>query len=313
MQTITRTAPIKVTNIGELFAISERTELAFVEFTPNVAGEILSNHNQTNRPMSTATILKYEKDMKNDAWIDGVTEISFDVKKQLADGQHRLQALFNVQKPQVFKVSFNEPLEAFKVIDSGKKRTPSDALALAGYKNKATLSAMIRKYNHYLSKKGNMWNISTPCNSQETLNIVENNPTMTEISAFVDNTKHIQFIGNKSDIATAYYILKRVDSEKADIFMKDFLINEVNPVYNDVDYRTLIVATRQKMMENKNLKGKVVAGRKSDPHDGESRTYWYIFDAWNKFIKGDNTLPSFKVSRAKEESFPRVESFFAKK
>ncbi|MBC7472679.1 MAG: hypothetical protein H7263_00185 [Candidatus Sericytochromatia bacterium] len=313
MQTINRETPVHIQSINALFDLGQETDLAFITITPSVAQELLDKHNSKNRPLSSATIIKYTKDMNEGKWVEGATCISFNKQKQLADGQHRLKAIIGSGKSPSFKVSFNEPDEAFHVIDTGKKRSPSDILAIEGYSNKSNLSSMARKYNHYLAKKGNMWNIVTPCNGQETLDLVRKDEDLfKEIAQYMDNHKDVQFLGNKSDIGTIYLILKKINPAKADIFMKDLIITQKTTVHEGIDYRELIVATRNKLLGNKSLKGKVLGGRKSDPHEAESRTYWYLFDAWNSFIAGKEKAPSFKVSRATDESFPRVESFYKK-
>lgn len=289
----------------ELFKIGENGEPTYVKITPVLAKEILVQCNQKNRPLSENTVKRYVKDMLNGSWQDGANTISFSVENTLIDGQHRLHAVVESQRSSVFLTAFKNPLKMFAVMDIGKKRSGSDTLSVNGFTNTATLSSMIRKYHHYCSKQGNMWNINTPCSNEEILEIAMQNNQFSQAASYVDSNKNVPSYGNKSDIATCFAIFNKIDSQKAKAFM-ELAFNRNDFFFEGKDYTTLFSSLRQILMKNKNTSNKIHNGKKTDVHEAESRTFWYMFLAWNYFIAKENKELVNKVSR---ERFPLVQKW----
>ena len=82
--------------------------------------------------------------MRHDEWLVTHQGIAFDVNGVLVDGQHRLAAIIEADRPVELTV-FTEVAEGtFDVLDIGKRRTAADVLAIEGEKNSTMLAAMVR-------------------------------------------------------------------------------------------------------------------------------------------------------------------------
>lgn len=112
--------------------------------TPERATQILKDHHYANqRPIRVMTVKKYAADMQDGAWNDG-THLTFCVLNHhliLIDGYHRLSALIKAQYTATFTVSFipvtsmSEIAQYWAQIDSGRRRTPNDMIAVFDYQS----------------------------------------------------------------------------------------------------------------------------------------------------------------------------------
>ena len=123
---------------------TNRTPSAELEFiSPELASDYLA-HNMRNRNVSQRRIGGYVRQMKNDEWIVTHAAIAFDWDGELIDGQQRLMAIVQSQLGQwMFVVRGLNP-DARYVIDTGRPRSVSDALSIAGYPNTTKLAGMAR-------------------------------------------------------------------------------------------------------------------------------------------------------------------------
>src|SRR6266545_1760562 len=109
--------------------------------TPARAAEWLEA-NTTNRPLSRAVVRLFAEAMRRGEWLVTHQGIAFDVNGVLVDGQHRLAAIIEADRPVELTV-FSEVAEGtFDVLDTGKRRTAADVLAIEGEKNSTMLAAM---------------------------------------------------------------------------------------------------------------------------------------------------------------------------
>lgn len=279
--------PFIPTTTQELFALSATQDVAYVKIEPEIAQALLEIHNNKNRPLSKATVKKYVNEMNQGMWRDAVAPILFSLEQNLLDGQHRLAAVVESGKSVIFNTGFNHDPASFAVIDNGKKRTGADTLAVHNFKNTNTLTSMIRKYNHYHVKQGNMWSINTPCSNEQILNLADEKEHFPRIAAFMDSHKNFQNYGNKSDLGACYAILHEIAPVHAQAFI-DMALHKNQFVYDGVDFTQLFSSLRNMLVSNKSA-GKNKPGQvKKDPHEAESRTYWLMFDAWNAFMAGED-------------------------
>lgn len=100
--------------------------------------------NTSNRPLNPDTVRRYTRLMDDGRWMYGTDAIGIDREGRLVNGQHRLTALLDVCQPQPFMVTVGLDPEAFAVLDAGKRRQASDALAIGGFSLTATRAALIR-------------------------------------------------------------------------------------------------------------------------------------------------------------------------
>ncbi|MBT4082137.1 MAG: hypothetical protein HOE83_00020 [Alphaproteobacteria bacterium] len=115
-----------------------------VEFTPYMAGEILSEINTRNRPKKPSAIKDYAADMTNGEWgLTGAT-IIFSDEGVLRDGQNRLSACVRSGVNFTSHVIFGIDDALFHKMDQGKPRPIGDVLSVAGFSNSTTLGSAIR-------------------------------------------------------------------------------------------------------------------------------------------------------------------------
>jgi hypothetical protein len=111
--------------------------------TPARAAEWLTA-NTTNRPLSRPVVRSFAEAMHRGEWLVTHQGIAFDVNGVLVDGQHRLAAVIEADQPVEMTVFTDVPEGAFDVLDTGKRRTAADVLAIEGEKNSILLAAMVR-------------------------------------------------------------------------------------------------------------------------------------------------------------------------
>jgi hypothetical protein len=155
--------------------------------SPAVAKRWLSR-NVRNRPIRKNVVEAYARDMKAGAWQITGEAIKFDRNGALSDGQHRLTAVVQSGVTVDMLVVRGLAPEAQAVMDSGSKRTASDALTFGGIKNASIVAAAARLA------------LREPEAGYADVRIA--NPTNTEIAAFVTAHPRIKFA---ADQANHYY------------------------------------------------------------------------------------------------------------
>jgi hypothetical protein len=111
--------------------------------TPARAAEWL-RANTTNRPVSRPVVRSFAEAMRRGEWLITHQGIAFDVNGVLVDGQHRLAAVIEADQPVEMTVFTDVSEGGFDVLDTGKRRTAADVLAIEGEKNSILLAAMVR-------------------------------------------------------------------------------------------------------------------------------------------------------------------------
>lgn len=116
---------------------------SLVDVTPKQAEAWLAS-NRKNRRLRQRQVDAYARDMAAGNWQVTGEAIQFAENGDLINGQHRLTAVVQsgVTVPMFVVRGLNA--EAMTVLDSGAKRTSSDALALTGHKHTALLAAIAR-------------------------------------------------------------------------------------------------------------------------------------------------------------------------
>lgn len=126
--------------------------------TPAIARHYLQR-NQNNRVVTQRHVEFLADAMMSDNWNLNGEAIKVDVKGNLLDGQHRLEACLKAGVS--FKTLVVEGLdtESFVTMDTGRKRTSGDLLSIEGVKNYNMVSAIIRSYIE--CRKGNFLHSSS--------------------------------------------------------------------------------------------------------------------------------------------------------
>jgi len=113
--------------------------------TPELAAEWIKTQ-EKNRPVRDRTVVQFSRDMLHGSWMNTGEPVKFDTNGHLIDGQHRLYAVVKagIAAGVEMTVARDVPKEAMEVMDSGTKRSVSDALGLRGYANRTAVAAAAR-------------------------------------------------------------------------------------------------------------------------------------------------------------------------
>lgn len=146
--------------------------------TPAVAKRWLTR-NVRNRPIRQKIVDAYARDMKSGHWKITGEAIKFDTNGALADGQHRLNGVVKSGASVPMLIVRGVEPDAQAVMDSGIKRSQSDAFTLAGIANAPQLVAAARLA------------LKCPELGYVATSEVIKSPTNTEVGAFIEDHPEI--------------------------------------------------------------------------------------------------------------------------
>ncbi len=132
--------------VQALTSLIERppTTSRIITFTPALAQWVLETLNVHNRPLKTRDVARYAANMGADRWTLTGDTIKFSEKRILRDGQNRLTACVQSGVPFTTHVVFGIEDAAFDVLDNGRRRTGSDAFAVAGIPHHQITAGAVR-------------------------------------------------------------------------------------------------------------------------------------------------------------------------
>lgn len=121
---------------GELATELAGVQTRWMDVTPAIA-ELWLRRNFNNRPMRVDTVRAYAREMRNGKWLPNHQGICFNLKDELIDGQHRLQAVVMSGVTVRMMVTFNMPIKVkgtrmtgMDTVDRGNTRTVADQLKI---------------------------------------------------------------------------------------------------------------------------------------------------------------------------------------
>lgn len=108
----------------------------------------------TNRKISKTTVARYARAIGAGEWLLNGEALKFDTNGQLIDGQHRLSAVVQANRPIQAVVVRGLNGRSFETFDSGKGRSIPDILSIYGYNYCIVLAGATRAaYIHKLRGK----------------------------------------------------------------------------------------------------------------------------------------------------------------
>ncbi|AKN75081.1 hypothetical protein QR97_01960 [Streptomyces sp. PBH53] len=111
---------------------------------PVMASRLL-RRNTHNRNLRASAVEDYVRDIQSGSWPLNGEAIKLDVHGNVLDGQHRLHAVVKAGTPVTTFIVGGLPPETQATMDSGLRRTTSDALSLADESNATTVAAILRR------------------------------------------------------------------------------------------------------------------------------------------------------------------------
>ncbi|KPC78711.1 hypothetical protein ADK82_28500 [Streptomyces sp. NRRL S-4] len=152
--------------------------MEILDVPPELAAEWLT-HNTGNRPLSKGTVQQLAAQIERGEWQLTHQGIAFDEDDVLIDGQHRLAAIVKAGVAVPLTVTHGVPRTAFTVMDTGRKRTGRDTLALAGEANANYLAAALRGLHLYLNAPNSAWSGgSSVTSNDQLLSLLGKHPAM---------------------------------------------------------------------------------------------------------------------------------------
>lgn len=149
---------------------------SLVTVTPEMAKHWLDTANTHNRPIRDTTVQTFARDMVAGHWRQTGEPIKFSAKGVLLDGQQRLAAVVRSNVTLPLFVVWDLATEAQDFMDTGRKRTAANMLALSGEKDSATLAAAAKLAIGVAS--GNPKPASYEATHAEVLEFVKDNPDL---------------------------------------------------------------------------------------------------------------------------------------
>jgi hypothetical protein len=116
-----------------------------VTIDPGLAREVLRLNWANNRPISNAVVERYAAEMSAGEWRYNGEQISFDEKRRLLQGQHRLTACVRAAVAIVTDVAFDIDSESYATIDRGRPKSGADIARYEGVEdNHSAFAAAVK-------------------------------------------------------------------------------------------------------------------------------------------------------------------------
>lgn len=120
-----------------------------VTMTPEWALDLLANNIHQNRKIKRNHVKKLTQIIEKGDWQVTAQGIALDSDDNVLDGQHRLEAVIQAEKPIQIMLGRNLSPSIFNVVDIGSKRTAGDALEIMGSTKGRTIAVALKNYQLY--------------------------------------------------------------------------------------------------------------------------------------------------------------------
>lgn len=217
---------------AEVVQVSSMERAEIVEVTPDMA-TLWLEANTHNRAVRPSTVAKYARDMSAGNWLMTGEAIKFAPSGTLLDGQHRLRAVIDAGVPVRMLVMHNVDSAAQEVMDSGLKRTASDALGLAGYGNRTLLASVanlaIALESGINARTGGLGR-SGENSHTEIIDWVQNHPSVLEPVRLTQTRYSSTIDAPPTSVAYAYWQMGEINPDLAAEFFEGMATMSTNGV-----------------------------------------------------------------------------------
>lgn len=257
-----------------------------MKVTPELAALWLKN-NDRNRRLNDRLVDTYVRDMAALNWQLNGEAIKISVNGEVLDGQHRLAAVVKSGMTVMMLVVEDLPNEVQATMDSGRKRSVSDALHIQGEAYYSNLAAVIRRAWQW--DNGNTRFTSNPSpTASESHATLEKYPSLRR-SAEIGHRVSMAFRPVTATTAgTAHHLFSQRDPDATALFMAQLETGaDMSPGYP-------ILALRDRFTNDKLLRKRVGIGE---------QMYAFI-RTWNAIRDGE-TLTVIKVHEGYKQLSPK--------
>lgn len=269
---------------------------SIVLMTPIMAKSLLKS-NKANRKVKPNAVAFYSSQMKLGDWKENGEAIIIDVNGVIKDGQHRLKACIEADYSWRCPIIEGVNPDVMATIDTGMNRSLSDILELEGFKNYASLAALVSR----ISKESKGSKTLTSGNLQGS--IKDSNTVLAEYAR--NNYGMLsEVVGHGMGI---YHKSTRVFNSTELSFVL-YLISEKGTNINPYNLKFIKLLAGNSRIEGNSVdyvyKVKDKAKRSKTPLSG----VWLmalIVKAWNNYLNGDPVINYLKHDLRND--FPKIE------
>jgi hypothetical protein len=218
-------------------------QATFETVTPKLASAWLGK-NTNNRPVSRYNVEKIASAISSGEWIVNGDAIRFDEDGNLMDGQHRLMGVVKSGLSINTLVVRDVASSAFMTIDTGKVRSSSDALGIAGESNTTALASMLRFVLQY--EAGTLAGRSI--SNAQVIEAIGRHPA---IRSWVVRSKQLGKITRlASPVGAVCYLASLSRPETAHMFMEELISGA------GLQKGSPTLALRERLVQHKNAKAR---------------------------------------------------------
>lgn len=262
-----------------------------VLMTPSLAKKLLSTM-VNNRNLNKNSLSKIIEDIETGQWVSNNGEsIKINNEGRLMDGQHRLQAIINTNKPLEIYITFNCHINSINTVDTGAARTLYNVLKINNIKYYNTVGALIQSESVII--KGN----SVRYISQSTS--VKSYPRIVELAK--ENADYLNFVCKESDklykkfslISFSFYakyfnVLYKID--------EDVCFSFFNQLADGIDAESPIYLLRKALINDSSKSIKKMSNVEKEA---------LFIKCWNHYVNGTD-LKSLRWAAGRED-FPKLQ------
>lgn len=183
--------------------------------TPDKARAWLGN-SVPNRHLRKTKVHQYARDILAGRWKQNGDTIKFTQGGELCDGQHRLHAVIEANKPVDMLVAYGVSPDSIITIDTGISRGFHDVLAMSEVANASLVASAARWWIKY--ERGSMFN-NAAASHQELSDMVDRHPSLLDAARRVGSTKEARRLVSASGLTFVYAYVAERDKDAADIFL----------------------------------------------------------------------------------------------
>lgn len=189
--------------------------------TPALAEEMLAR-NGSNRPVNDANVKRWENAIRAGEWMLTGEPIIFSKDGVLLDGQHRLYGCIRAGVPFLCDVRFGVEPDAFRYMDTGKKRALADMLAIKGEGDVNNLAVALTRLTRYDSGRVISNSRDNEISPWEALDKLADHPGLPKSIPYA-RAAYKAIPQMRTGLGTfIHYVMARINREEADLLF-DYL------------------------------------------------------------------------------------------
>ena len=213
------TTALTPSTLTELDTIAHHGPTALViTITPHLATELLKR-NTHNRGLRDRAVADYARDMASGNWVINGEAIKIAANGDVLDGQHRLHAITKAERAVDMFVVIGLDPETQETMDSGRKRSTSDVLALRAEENATTLAAILRRVWAWQQNDRRFKGRQTPTTA-ECSALLRAHPELRRSAEIANRTRSAFPHIPQSVLGTAHYLFNAIDPNECAWFFQ---------------------------------------------------------------------------------------------